>query len=94
MQLAGGQKFTKLDMSQAYQQICLDDKSKNMYVVTLSVQPFTIWKIVSSWNFSEGDGNPLCGIPKGVVYLDDILITGSDDAEHLDHLSEVLTQML
>ena len=27
-QLVGGQKFTKLDMSQAYQQICLDDESK------------------------------------------------------------------
>ena len=27
-QLAGGKSFTKLDLSQAYQQICLDVKSK------------------------------------------------------------------
>ena len=38
--------------------------------------------------------NILHVIPKVVVYLDDILITGSDDAEHLDHLSEVLSRML
>ena len=38
--------------------------------------------------------NILHVIPKVVVYLDDILITGSDDTEHLDHLSEVLSRML
>ena len=38
--------------------------------------------------------NLLRRIPKVVVYLDDILITGSDDAKHLEHLSEVLSRML
>jgi len=36
LQLAGGQKFTKLDMSQAYQQICLDDDSKKYVVINTS----------------------------------------------------------
>ena len=35
-QLAGGQKFTKLDMSQVYQQICLDDESKKYVVINTS----------------------------------------------------------
>lgn len=31
--LAGGQKFTKLDLSQAYQQLLLDDKSKELVTI-------------------------------------------------------------
>ena len=34
--LAGGQKFTKLDMSQAYQQLCLDDDSTKYVVINTS----------------------------------------------------------
>ena len=36
--------------------------------------------------------NLLRGIPKAAVYLDDILITGSDDAKRLDHLSDYLAE--
>ena len=35
----------------------------------------------------------LRGIPHVCVYLDDILITGGDDAEHNDNLSEVLDRL-
>ena len=35
----------------------------------------------------------LHGIPKVVVYLDDILITGSNTDEHIQHLSEVLKHL-
>ena len=35
----------------------------------------------------------LHGILKVVVYLDDILITGANDDEHLKNLSEVLSHM-
>ena len=31
--LAGGQKFTKLDLSQAYEQLLLDDKSKELVTI-------------------------------------------------------------
>ena len=33
------------------------------------------------------------GIPGVVVYLDDILVTGSSDDEHLDHLEETLRRL-
>lgn len=33
------------------------------------------------------------GIPKICVYLDDILITGSTEAEHLHNLQEVLSRL-
>ena len=98
-QVAGGQKFTKLDMSQAYQQICLDDESKKYVVVNTTKGLFQYNRL--PFGISSAPGifqrvmeNLLRGIPKVVVYLDDILITGSDDAEHLEHLSEVLSRML
>ena len=31
--LAGGKKFTKLDLSQAYQQLLLDDESKELVTI-------------------------------------------------------------
>ena len=44
-QLAGGQKFTKLDMSQVYQQFCLDDESKRYVINTLKgLQPLEFFK--------------------------------------------------
>ena len=34
--MAGGQKFTKLDMSQAYQQLCLDEDSQKYVIINTS----------------------------------------------------------
>ena len=33
--LAGGQKFTKLDLSQAYQQVCLAEQVKQYVIVNM-----------------------------------------------------------
>ena len=53
-ELAGGQSFTKLDLSQAYQQICLSEESKK-YVNqhqqgTLPLQLVAIWSIYGPSN--------------------------------------------
>ena len=97
-QLSGGQKFTKLDMSQAYQQICLDDESKKYVVINTPKGLFQYNRL--PFGISSAPGifqrvmeNILRGIPKVVVYLDDILITGANDEEHLKNLSEVLSRM-
>ena len=93
--LAGGQKFTKLDMSQAYQQLCLDEDSKKYVVINTSKGLFRSNRL--PFGISSAPGifqrvmeSLLNGIPKVVVYLDDILITGSNTDEHLQHLSKVL----
>ena len=96
--LAGGQKFTKLDMSQAYQQLCLDEDSKKYVVINTSKGLFRYNHLpfgVSSAPgiFQRVMESLLNGIPKVVVYLDDILITGSNTDEHLQHLSEVLKRL-
>ena len=35
----------------------------------------------------------LQGIPKGCVYIDDVLVTGTTEQEHLANLTEVLCRM-
>ena len=96
--LAGGQKFTKLDMSQACQQLCLDDDSKKYVVINTSKGLFCYNRL--PFGISSAPGifqrvieGLLQGIPKVVVYLDDILITGSTTDEHLRNLTEVLKRL-
>ena len=93
--LAGGQKFTKLDMSQAYQQLYLDDDSKKYAVINTSKGLFRYNCCISSAPgiFQRAIEGLLQGIPKVVVYLDDILITGSTTEEHLQTLTEVLKRL-
>ena len=86
--LAGGQKFTKLDMSQAYQQLCLDDKFKN--TLSLTHQKDFFYYNHLPFDISSAPGifqrvieGLLQGISKVVVYLDDILITRGTTVEHL-----------
>ena len=97
-QLAGGQRFTKLNMSQAYQQICLYGDSKK-YVVINTLKGLFQYNCLP-FGISSAPGifqrvmeSILHRIPKVVVYLDDILITGANDDEHLKNLSEVLSRM-
>ena len=55
--LAGGKAFSKLDLAHAYQQLELDDKSKELVVIntqkTIPVQSSTIWCICCPCYFSE-----------------------------------------
>ena len=85
-------------MSQAYQQICLDDESKKYVVTNTSKGLFQYnqlpFEILSTPRiFQRVMENLLRGISKIVVYLDNILVTGANDDEHLQNLSEVLSRM-
>ena len=94
--LAGGKKFSQLDMSQAYQQLLLDDQN---YIVINTYRglfrynrlPYGISSALGI--FQHTMETLLQGIANVVVYLDDILITGPTDDEHLKTVEEVLTRM-
>ena len=93
--LAGGKRFSKLDMSQAYQQLLLDESSRQYVVINTHKGLFCYSRLpfgVSSAPgiFQRVMENLLQDIPGVVVYIDDVLITGPDESGHMVALEEVL----
>ena len=96
--LAGGQRFTKLDLSQAYQQVLLDDESKPLVTINTHLGLYRYTRLpfgvaAASAIFQQQMDALLQGIPKVVSYIDDILITGQNEEEHLQTLSTVLERL-
>ena len=95
--LAGGKSFTKLDLSQAYQQLPLDDQSKQYVVINTPKGLFRYTRlpygISAPGIFQRVMDTILNGIPGVVVYLDDILVTGATAQDHLKSLEEVLKRL-
>ena len=96
--LAGGITFTKLDMSQAYQQLVLDDDSKEVVTINTHKGLFCYQRLPFGVSSAPGISQRtmetiLAGIPRVLVYLDDILITGSSQEEHVSNLKEVLSRL-
>ena len=96
--LAGGKLFTKLDMSQAYQQLLLDEESKKFVVINthrglyrFNRLPFGVASAPGI--FQRVMESLLSGIPGVVVYIDDILVTGRTEEAHLAALDEVLKRL-
>ena len=95
--LGGGKSFTKLDMSEAYQQVELDEESQKYTVVNnhkklfkylclpfgISSAPVIVQRVMETL---------LQGIPGVVVYLDNVLITGKTEEEHLKSLESILIE--
>ena len=96
--LAGGEKFTKLDLSQAYQQLELDEASMEMLTINTHqglYQPSRLQFGVHSATgiFQREMDQRLSRIPMTKVRVDDILVSGKDDADHLRNLRRVLVSL-
>ena len=96
--LAGGKLFSKIDLGHAYQQIPLAEESKKFVVINThkglyryNCLPFGIASAPAI--FQRMIEGILQGIPHVTVYIDDILVTGASDSEHLQNLQEVLTRL-
>ena len=96
--LAGGKIFSKLDMSQAYLQLSLDPKSRDLVVVNTHKGLFRYTRL--PYGIASAPGifqrvmeGMLSGIKGVVVYLDDILVVGETEAEHKAALGEVLKRL-
>ena len=95
--LAGGKLFSKLDLSQAYQQLLLSEESKDFTTNThqglyrYTRLPFGIASAPAI--FQKTMDAILQGIPQVACYIDDIIVTGKDDNDHLSNLQQVFQRL-
>ena len=93
--LSGGQQFTTLDLTHAYNQLLLDDDSRK-YVTINTLKglyqythlPFGIASAPAV--FQRTMDTILRGVEGVACYITDIIITGKTPAEHVEYLEEVL----
>ena len=96
--LSGGKKFSKLDLSKAYQQLVLAESSRELTTINThkglyhyTRLPFGISSAPAI--FQRTIDSLLQGLNHVVVYLDDIVVTGSLDEGHIHNLEEVLSRL-
>ena len=96
--MKGGQKFSKLDLKQAFNQVPLDESSKNLTTMNTSKGLYR-WKrlpfgIASSPGIFANIMDKVLQSLSGVAwYQDDIIITGPNDQKHIDNLKAVLERL-
>ena len=96
--MSGGAYFTKLDLSDAYQQLVLDEESQELLTINTSKGLYRYTRLPYGVSaapsiFQRTMDSLLAGIPKTVAFLDDILVTGSTEAEHWANVEVVLTKL-
>jgi hypothetical protein len=96
--LAGGVKFTKLDLSQAYAQVKVEESAKRYLAINTVKGLYSVNRLpygikTAPQIFQSIMDQILHGIPGVCCYIDDILITGKSDEEHLHRLETVLKRL-
>ncbi len=96
--LAGGTTFTELDLSHAYEQMLVDEESKKFMTINTHKGLYRYNRLpygVSSAPgiFQRTMEGLLHDIPHVGVLLDNILITGATDEEHLNNIETVLKHL-
>ena len=96
--LNGGVWFSKIDFSEAYLQVEIDDSSKELLVINthkglfrFNRLPFAVASAPSI--FQKIMDQMLAGVEGVVCYLDDIIVTGRTKAEHLQRLNVVFARI-
>lgn len=92
--LGGGNRFSKLDMSQAYQQLELEEGSKKFTTINTHKGLYQYNRL--PFGVSSAPGifqRTLENLPHVVVRIDDILVSGKDDPNHLANLERVLNRI-
>ena len=97
-QLGDGAYFTKLDMRHAYEQMALHPDNRKYVTINTYRGLFTHKHLPYGVSSAPGIFQRVMdklvnGIPHTMVYLDDILVTGSTEEEHLSSLDQVFTRL-
>ena len=96
--LVGGQAFSKLEISQAYLQVQLDEQCKHYLTVNTHQGLYRYTRLpfgvaLAPALFQKMMDAVLQGIPGVICYIDDILITGKDEESHLRSHKEVIQRL-
>ena len=96
--LAGGKVFSKLDLSQAYHQMEVDEESQHLLTITTHKGLYQYRRLpfgISSAPalFQRTIEQILQGIPGVAVFIDDIEISGATVGENLERLDQVLQRL-
>ena len=97
-QLNGGEKFTKLNFSLAYQQVLLDEESRQYvtFITHLGLYCYTrlpFGVASSAAIFQKIMASVISGLQGVSGILDDLIIIGSKDERHLSNLESALERM-
>ena len=96
--MAGGEKFTRLDIRQAYNNIMLRSEDQKLTTINTS-KGLYVWKRLpygvssSTAIFQQTIDRVLQGLKGVACRVDDVIITGKNDEEHLDTLEEVVRRL-
>lgn len=96
--LRGGEQYTKLDLSNAFQQCVLEKDSQPMTAITTHIGTFVYRRVPFGIkcipeNFQKIMEETLSGLPSTAVFADDICVTGKDKSTHLSNLRAVLQRL-
>ena len=96
--LIGVKKFSKLDLSSANQQMPLQEGSRKYTTINAHCGMYQYTRLPFSVLSTPGISQKamdeiLQGLPNVICYLDDILVTGASDQEHLHNLKKVLARL-
>ena len=96
--VTGGKKFTKLDVCQAYNNIPIRKEDRILTTINTHLGQL-MWNRLpygiapAAAIFQETIDQTLAGIPMTCCRVDDILISGKDDEEHMTILNEVISRL-
>ena len=96
--LAGGEHFTKIDLSNAYAQVGMEENSRKFLTINTPKGLYEVLRLpygvkTTPHLFQSIMDQVLQGIPGVCCYIDDILITAPNEAHHLMRLEAVLERL-
>lgn len=96
--LSGGKRFSKIDLAEAYLQMEMEEESKVYLTIHTHKGLYQYNRLVfgvasapAIWQ--RAMDQVLQGVPGTQCYLDDIIVTGANEEEHLENLRKVLKRL-